>query len=35
MTGPRTHGGYLFDEVMRGHDMVRGLSDPTCIQGGN
>jgi DNA-directed RNA polymerase len=26
-------GGYLLNEVMRGHDMVRRSSDPTCIQG--
>ena len=25
-------GGYILNEVMRGHDMVR-RSDPTCIQG--
>jgi len=26
-------GGYLLNEVMRGHDMVRRSSGPTCIQG--
>jgi DNA-directed RNA polymerase len=27
-------GGYLLNEIMRGHEMVR-RSDPTCIQGEN
>lgn len=29
---PRRPGGYLLNEVMRGHDMVR-RGDPLCIQG--
>ncbi len=29
---PKRHGGYILNEVMRGHDMVR-RGDPLCIQG--
>ena len=28
----KRQGGYILNEVMRGHDMVR-RGDPTCIQG--
>ena len=30
--GNDRQGGYILNEVMRGHDMVR-RGDPTCIQG--
>ena len=32
---PGRAGGYLLNEVMRGHDMVRRGSDPTLLQGEN